>query len=607
MEDKILLNEKKRLEELRSFDILDTPAEQAYDDIVELASEICETPIALVSLIDGERQWFKSKIGIGAEETPRAVAFCAHAILHPQELLLVENAEIDVRFADNPLVKGAPHIRFYAGAPLVTESGEALGTLCVIDDKPRQLTEKQTLALRVLARQVVAQMELRRTLKQMLEAERTRQQIEKDLHESNMRFKAFMKNSPTLGFIKDAAGHYIYVNHLFEKFFNLEEGWVIGKNDFQLLNKKEARAVRKNDALVLSEWKTKEIIEETALPDGSTAHWLSLKFPFADGAGEKLLGGISMNITEQKFVSEKLEQSEQRFRHLFELSPGYINIHDLNGTIISVNEAAAIALGYQIDEITGRNLADFLIPESRPFFQAYLSRMTHKLTEEGVFYILTKNGGQRVWQYRNRLFEENDGSSYIIGYGQDITELKETQKKLRDLTVTDDLTQLYNRRGFFTLTDQALCYARRNKKECVVVYADLDNLKAVNDRFGHAAGSQMIIDAAAILKSSFRGSDIVARLGGDEFVILAQDSTATGGEAIRERLQREIADFNSKKHRPMPLSISFGMLHFDAESKMSIEEIVSKADELMYSQKRAKKSLKEKEQNSPPDSENHVE
>lgn len=592
MEDKILLNERKRLKELESFDILDTPAEQSYDDIVELASEICETPIALVTLIDGERQWFKSKIGIEAEETPRAVAFCSHAILHPQELLLVENAATDERFADNPFVKGAPHIKFYAGAPLVTESGEALGTLCVIDDKPRELSEKQKIALRVLARQVVSQLELRRALKQMREAEVRQKELEKDLRESNTRFKAFMKNSPTLGFMKDEQGRYVYVNRLFEKLFELEEGWLLGKDDFELLEENEARAVRANDALVLSEWKIKEIVETTEMPDGSIIYWLSLKFPFVDSVGEKFIGGISMNITDQKLTEKKLDRSEQQFRHLFELSPGYINVHDLDGKIISVNEAAADALGYKSEEVIGKNLADFLIPESRPLFREYLRRMNHKLSEEGVFYALTRSGERRIWQYRNRLFQE-DGSSFILGYAQDITELKEIQERLRDLTLTDDLTHLYNRRGFFTLAEQALRYARRNKKEHVIVYADLDNLKVVNDRFGHAAGSRMIVDAAEIFRSSFRDSDIVARIGGDEFVVLAQDSSAIGAEAIKNRLEIEIKNFNSKNERPLALSISFGTIHFNAKTDLSIEELISEADKLMYEQKRAKKAASE--------------
>jgi phosphoserine phosphatase RsbU/P len=157
-------NESSRLQALREFDILDTLPEPAYDDITRIAAEICDTPIALVSLVDENRQWFKSRYGLKAEQTSRDTAFCAHAILEPDSLLIIDDATADPRFADNPLVTGDPGIRFYAGAPLVTSDGHALGTLCVIDRKPKRLSERQRETLAALARQVVAQMELRRSL-----------------------------------------------------------------------------------------------------------------------------------------------------------------------------------------------------------------------------------------------------------------------------------------------------------------------------------------------------------------------------------------------------------------------------------------------------------
>lgn len=158
-------DDTRRLVELQELAILDTSAEQVYDDLTLLAARICGTPIALISFIDQDRQWLKSKVGLDVEETPRDHAFCAHAILKPEELLVVPDATLDERFAGNPLVLDEPRIRFYAGAPLKTSSGVALGTLCVIDRQPRELSYEDAQALEALARQTSAQLELRRQVR----------------------------------------------------------------------------------------------------------------------------------------------------------------------------------------------------------------------------------------------------------------------------------------------------------------------------------------------------------------------------------------------------------------------------------------------------------
>lgn len=165
------VEEGSRLATLKSYGILDSLPEADYDEITQLAAAICQTPISLISLVDDERQWFKSARGLGLKETPRAFAFCAYNIIDPDVPLIVEDSRQDTRFADNPLVTGDPHIVFYAGMPLVDPNGYALGSLCVIDNKVRTLDQTQLDALKVLAKQVVKLLELRKTNAALKESE----------------------------------------------------------------------------------------------------------------------------------------------------------------------------------------------------------------------------------------------------------------------------------------------------------------------------------------------------------------------------------------------------------------------------------------------------
>jgi len=198
-------NEAGRVAALEKYAILDTDPEQSFDDLALLASFICKTPIALISLVDEDRQWFKSRVGLDAKETSRDIAFCSTAILQ-SDVFVVPDALKDDRFRDNPLVVSDPHIRFYAGAPLINEDGYALGTLCVVDRAPRELAPEQKEALKALSRLVLAQLEFRRNLFLLKETltDRTREEHERQrelvhVQETLMRVMGLRKSSASAG------------------------------------------------------------------------------------------------------------------------------------------------------------------------------------------------------------------------------------------------------------------------------------------------------------------------------------------------------------------------------------------------------------------------
>jgi len=228
-------NEAARLAALRRYQVLDSPPEQTFDDLANLAAQICGTPIALVSLVDAERQWFKSKLGLPAIETSRDVSFCAHAILQPEEVLIVRDAVSDERFAGNPLVVEEPKIRFYAGAPLVTENGFALGTLCVIDRIPRMLTDEQLAALRTLRNLAMREMELRLRVADLMRAVAERDVRTESLREREAVLRDLLDNSTDLIQSVSPHGKFLFVNRSWRKALGYSEVEVAGLTVFQVI------------------------------------------------------------------------------------------------------------------------------------------------------------------------------------------------------------------------------------------------------------------------------------------------------------------------------------------------------------------------------------
>lgn len=332
-------NEAERLAKLVSFGVLDTLPQKAFDDITALASSICGTPVALISLVDKDRQWFKSRVGLGATQTGREMAFCSHAILTPEELLVVEDATCDVRFHDNPLVQGTPDIRFYAGAPIVTDDGFALGTVCVIDQQARQLSAPQADALRALSRLVVT----------LLEHEKARQQEAlREEEENRLRNQALMAMAVSgldlMAYI-DTQGVYQDVNQTYLDYWGCTREDVIG----QTVRERVGEALYSTlieDKLQQAFAGTEVFYEHTAHFTARGARHLEVSLlPVRNATGEVLgvvMRGHDIHALKQQEV--QLQQTVGMLKEKTLEQERYIHMisHDLREPINSINNFTSL-------------------------------------------------------------------------------------------------------------------------------------------------------------------------------------------------------------------------------------------------------------------------
>ena len=303
---------------------------------------------------------------------------------------------------------------------------------------------------------------------------------------------------------------------------------------------------------------------------------------------------LNQALAERERADALQRASENRYRHLVEHSQGFICTHDLAGILLSINPAAAAQLEYQPEEMINRSLVEFISPDYRKFFDVYLDRINRQKTDSELLHVVTKSGANRIWQYKNFRYEEAGQEPYVLGHAQDITELKQSEAEGRNLSMTDELTGLYNRRGFLILTEQQQKVVRRAKTPFSLVYADMDGLKMINDTYGHQQGSDAIRQIAQILKKSFRESDVIARLGGDEFTIFVTNTVNCIIKIPLERLQENLRRYNARHLHPYQLSISLGTICVAAEDESTIEELLIKADEIMYENKKRKKQESKK-------------
>ena len=299
-------NEDAGLKTIWTQELLASQPEQECDELVSLVAAICGTPIGMVTLRDERQQWFRSADWLKRDGMPREASFCDY-VIRQQGLFVVTDALTDARFISSPLVTGDPDLRFFAGVPLRTSSGDLLGTLSVIDKVPRTLNEDQTHTLQVLGKQVSARLELlvqRTALEQVL---REKEEAAAGLRMSEELFRAFMNASPFMSYIKDAAGRLLFYNRSFAQRFGVSEDAWLGRTDEQLWPR-NLTSVRAHDLEVMAGGSMMEIEEQIREPDGTIRSLRFLKFPWRDSAGKVLLAGVALDISEDVAHKNQLER-----------------------------------------------------------------------------------------------------------------------------------------------------------------------------------------------------------------------------------------------------------------------------------------------------------
>jgi PAS domain S-box-containing protein len=415
-------NEKERLETIKRYQILDTDPEQDFDDIVELASHVCDVPIAMITLIDERRQWFKAKAGLMINETHRDLSFCAHAI-HHDDVMIVRDTLLDERFSDNPLVTGSPNIRFYAGMPLVARNGHKLGTLAVIDKKPRHLSEQQLRHLRILSKQVMNMLDLRSTI---AELQQTNRKIADVVEKKTKEVRDVFERVSDAFIAVDRNWQVIYINELAAKITGRKRHEILGSNlwasfpeafssDFPELAK----------AAIASQ--THQHQEAYFAP---YKRWLETNiYPSPTG-----LSIYFRDITERKTIEERLIESEGRLRAIIQTEPECIKLLGANCELLEMNPAGlAMIEAENLGQVVNHSVIELVVPEHREAFTNLVREVFKGNSGTLEFEMISLKGSHRwVETYAVPLRNSKGEIVSLLAVARDTTERKANELSLRN-------------------------------------------------------------------------------------------------------------------------------------------------------------------------------
>jgi PAS domain S-box-containing protein len=450
-------DERERLAALYSYRILDTAPESEFDNLTRLIAHICSVPIALISFVDEEREWFKARVGIDPMEAPRDTAFCAHTILSPEMVVEIGDTLNDARFATSPLVTGNPNIRFYAGAPLRTASGLALGTLCVIDRVPRRLETAQRQALRILADEVMARLELRRQLLEMRQTEENlranasaRQRMEDALRQSEARleaelarrtaelrtsedrFRLIADNSRDLIAIYDEHWRYVYLSPSHRS--------VLGYEIADLLERERSDLIPPEDLERLPplDQQTTPVEFRLRKADGAFVWIEGTTYPITT-EGRRLIVAVGHDITARKAADDELRAAEHFLQRVVDTIPGSVYVHDIGERRnVFMSRDISSLLGYSPEEVRdmGSAIMEKLVhPDDLQLLLDHHQRHADApddRSSELEFRAKHASGDTRMLRTREVPFERiGPEVRQVLGVALDVTEQRRTELLLR--------------------------------------------------------------------------------------------------------------------------------------------------------------------------------
>ncbi|TFG56305.1 MAG: sensor domain-containing diguanylate cyclase, partial [Candidatus Aminicenantes bacterium] len=397
---------------------------------------------------------------------------------------------------------------------------------------------------------------------------------------------------PNPAFFKDPRGLYRGTNSGFEKLLGLSKKDLIGKTIGDVAPGEIVEKHQKHDQSLLE--KPGHLVYEAPLQAWDGEHhviFIKTTYTRPDGAIGGMIG-ILKDITQRLRSEEEIEQLRKFSDSTVQTMTEGLVLTDSEGRFTFANQAAAHMLGITPSEMVGREGLSFVPEDQHPIVRQADKNRVKGISGRYELVFLHKDGTRRTFLVSGGPRVQGSRFGGTMAVLTDITDRKHMEEEILALSLRDELTTLYNRRGFMTLAEQQLRTASRLKKKVALLYLDVDDLKKINDSGGHKTGDRALAEVAFILKKSFREADIVGRLGGDEFSVLAMETTKMNVDILSKRLQEKLDLFNSRSSAEagFSLSISVGVFIREPEDPATVEEMLSRADHLMYEQKRSKKS-----------------